>query len=53
MKSPPLLDNPDLVKMKIEMLENLKEIDLAFNLLSTGEEEKVGVIESNFNYLID
>merc|ERR1719378_1066680 len=40
MKSPPLLDNPDLVKTKIEMLENLKEIDLAFNLLSTGGEDK-------------
>ena len=40
MKSPPLLDNPDLVKTKIEMLENLKEIDLAFNLLSTGADDK-------------
>merc|ERR1719213_1514898 len=37
MKSPPKLDNPDLVKSKIDMLDNLLEIDLAFNLLSTGE----------------
>ena len=28
MRSPPLLDNPDLVKAKIEMLDNLFEIEV-------------------------
>ena len=28
MRSPPLLDNPDLVKAKIEMLDNLLEIEV-------------------------
>ena len=53
MKSPPLLDNPDLVKNKIEMLDNLKEIDLAFNLLSTdkdGDKEK-DPIDSHYDKL--
>ena len=31
MRSPPLLDNPDLVKAKIEMLDNLLEIEV-FNI---------------------
>jgi len=39
MRQPPLLDNPDLVKSKIGMLDNLLEIELAFNLLSSGGEE--------------
>jgi len=33
MRSPPLLDNPDLVKSKIDMLDNLLEIEVAYNLL--------------------
>ena len=39
MKTPPLLDNPDIVKNKIDMLDNMKEIDLAFNLLQTKDEK--------------
>ena len=39
MKSPPLLDNPDLVKSKIDMLDSMKEIDLAFNLLTAKDED--------------
>jgi len=37
MNSPPLLDNPDLVKTKIDMLDNLLEIEIAYNLLSSEE----------------
>ena len=53
MKSPPLLDNPDLVKTKIDMLDNLKEIDLAFNLLSNDKEEDKGKdpIDSHYDKL--
>lgn len=40
MKSPPLLDNPDFVKAKIDMLESLKEIDIAYSLLKTKDEDK-------------
>merc|ERR1719192_1763159 len=39
MKSPPLLDNPDFVKAKIEMLDNLLEIEVAYNLLQTADED--------------
>ncbi|CAL4074076.1 unnamed protein product, partial [Meganyctiphanes norvegica] len=43
MKAPPLLDNEDLLKSKISMLESLSEIELAYNLLKSeddGEETK-------------
>ena len=33
MRSPPLLDNPDLVKAKIEMLDNLLEIEVFKHLI--------------------
>merc|ERR1719471_1146782 len=39
MKTPPLLDNPDIVRNKIDMLDNMKEIDLAFNLLQTKDDK--------------
>lgn len=39
MRQPPLLDNPDLVKSKIEMLDNLLEIELAFTLLTSGDDD--------------
>ena len=42
MKSPPKLDNPDLVKSKIDMLDNLLEIEVAYNLLSCDTEEVKG-----------
>ena len=42
MKSPPMLDNPDLVKSKIDMLDNLLEIEVAYNLLSSEQEDVKG-----------
>ena len=42
MKSPPKLDNPDLVKSKIDMLDNLLEIEVAYNLLSCENEDVKG-----------
>ena len=42
MKSPPRLDNPDLVKSKIDMLDNLLEIEVAYNLLSSEQEDVKG-----------
>jgi len=38
MRSPPLLDNPDLVKSKIAMLDNLLEIEVAYSLLASDGE---------------
>jgi len=52
MRSPPLLDNPDLVKAKIEMLDSLLEIEVAYSLLSGGEKEKdVDPIDSHYKKL--
>ena len=41
MKSPPRLDNPDLVKSKIDMLDSLLEIEVAYNLLACPDTEDV------------
>merc|ERR1719233_1019026 len=38
MRSPPLLDSPDLVKSKIDMLDNLLEIEVAYSLLASDGE---------------
>jgi hypothetical protein len=40
MKTPPLLDNPDYVKTKIEMLDNMMEIEVAYNLLKSDKSDK-------------
>jgi len=37
METPPLLDNADLVKSKIDMLDSLLEIEIAYNLLSSSD----------------
>ena len=49
MKKPPILNNPDIVKNKIEMLDNLLEIEVAYSLLKdTGDENanKVSTTQS-------
>jgi poly [ADP-ribose] polymerase len=52
MRSPPLLDSPDLVKAKIEMLDNLLEIEIAYSLLAGGEKEKdVDPIDAHYKKL--
>jgi len=53
MRSPPRLDNPDLVKTKIDMLDNLLEIEVAYSLLSGGEEDSKGQdpIDAHYNKL--
>ena len=33
MKKPPLLDNEELIKLKIGMLDSLMEIEVAYNLI--------------------
>nr|XP_045597735.1 poly [ADP-ribose] polymerase 1-like isoform X1 [Procambarus clarkii] len=38
MKKPPLLDDLDLIKTKIGMLDNLSEIEVAYNLLTSEDD---------------
>lgn len=40
MKSPPILNSHEEVKSKLDMLDNLLEIEIAFNLLQSGASEK-------------
>ncbi|ESO88129.1 hypothetical protein LOTGIDRAFT_206927 [Lottia gigantea] len=37
MKKPPLLDDPEIIKTKTEMLDSLLEIEVAYNLLKSGD----------------
>ncbi|XP_057375283.1 poly [ADP-ribose] polymerase 1-like [Daphnia carinata] len=39
-KTPPVLDNCEIIKSKLDMLESLMEIEVAFNLLKTGDAVK-------------
>lgn len=41
MKQPPMLDSIELVKSKVEMIDNLLDIEVAYKLLQGGEEEDV------------
>ena len=54
MKKPPILNNPDIVKNKIEMLDNLLEIEVAYSLLKdTGDENANKVLPKvEFNFTI-
>ncbi|KAK3891996.1 hypothetical protein Pcinc_004121 [Petrolisthes cinctipes] len=42
MKQPPLLDDLELIKNKIGMLDNLSEIEVAYNLLKSQDDEDKG-----------
>jgi len=44
----PLLDSLDAIRTKIEMIESLKEIELAYNMMSGGTEEGKSVIDSHY-----
>lgn len=39
-KTPPVLDNCEIIKSKLDMLESLMEIEVAFNLLKAGDAVK-------------
>ncbi|KAK6179956.1 hypothetical protein SNE40_012199 [Patella caerulea] len=38
MKKPPLLDTPEIIKLKTEMLDNLLDIEVGYSLLEDGDE---------------
>ncbi|XP_039259067.2 poly [ADP-ribose] polymerase 1-like [Styela clava] len=40
MKQPPMLDNLDLIKSKVEMIDNLLDIEVAYNLLQGDKDVK-------------
>ncbi|XP_067018725.1 poly [ADP-ribose] polymerase 1-like [Acropora muricata] len=40
MKKPPLLDNLELIKTKVRMLDNLLDIEVAYSLLKSGEDDR-------------
>ncbi|KAM7430085.1 Poly [ADP-ribose] polymerase 1 [Porites harrisoni] len=39
MKKPPMLDNLELIQAKVGMLDNLLDIEVAYSLLKSGEED--------------
>ncbi|CAK1600707.1 unnamed protein product [Parnassius mnemosyne] len=45
---PKLLDNPEIIKRKIEMLDNLLEIEITYKLLVTPSEDSLCSIESYY-----
>ncbi|XP_041975989.1 poly [ADP-ribose] polymerase isoform X2 [Aricia agestis] len=49
--NPPLLNNKELIKTKAEMLDNLLEIEIAYSLLKTDNEDDVSPIESHYRKL--
>jgi len=51
LRSPPLLDSPDLVKSKIDMLDSLLEIEIAYSLLSGEKEKDVDPIDAHYKKL--
>ncbi|XP_035211532.1 poly [ADP-ribose] polymerase 1-like [Stegodyphus dumicola] len=52
LKKPPLLDNEDLIKSKIEMLESLLEIEFAYNLLKgDGAESTKDPVDEHYDKL--
>ena len=52
MRQPPMLDSPDLVASKIEMLDNLLEIEIAYSLLAGGEKDSaVDPIDAHYKKL--
>uniref|UniRef100_Q566G1 Poly [ADP-ribose] polymerase n=1 Tax=Xenopus laevis TaxID=8355 RepID=Q566G1_XENLA len=51
MKKPPLLDNPKIIKSKVQMLEDLREIELAYNILKQDLEQDVNPLDQHYRQL--
>jgi len=49
--SPPLLDNHQIIRSKTEMLQDLMEIEHAYNILSIKDEEDEDILDSNYKKL--
>ncbi|XP_045534618.1 poly [ADP-ribose] polymerase-like [Papilio machaon] len=46
LKYPPLLDNKDLIKKKLEMLDSLLEVEIVYDLLKSASDDIISPIES-------
>lgn len=50
-KMPPILDSIEVIKTKVEMLESLMEIEVAYSMLNSGESDKVNPIDTHYEQL--
>ncbi|XP_013149154.1 PREDICTED: poly [ADP-ribose] polymerase-like [Papilio polytes] len=46
LKKPPLLDNVDVIKNKLEMLDSLLEVEIVYDLIKSASDDIVSPIES-------
>lgn len=51
MNRPPLLKNPEYIKLKLEMLNNLLDIEIAYSLLKSSSKEGKDPIDSHYQQL--
>ncbi|CAI9730721.1 [ADP-ribose] polymerase 1-like [Octopus vulgaris] len=53
LNKPPLLDTIEIIKQKIEMLDNLLEIEVAYNLLKGGDDgnDRMDAIDAHYQKL--
>ncbi|CAF0920722.1 unnamed protein product [Brachionus calyciflorus] len=51
MKKPPLLNDPSLIKNKTEMLNNLLDLEIAYNILKTDSNSTEDPIDMHYNKL--
>lgn len=51
MNKPPLLNNPDYIKLKLDMLSSLLDIEVAYNLLKSSNAEGKDPIDSHYEQL--
>ncbi|CAH2107562.1 unnamed protein product [Euphydryas editha] len=49
--NPPLLNNAEIIKTKTEMLDNLLEIEIAYSLLKSENDDDVSPIEAHYRKL--
>ena len=48
MKKPTMLDNPDLIKAKTEMLNNLLDIEIAYSLLNSSSDSAESPVDQHY-----
>lgn len=51
LQKPPLLNNEEIIKSKLEMLDSLLEIEIAYNLLKGTEDTDENPVDSHYNKL--
>lgn len=52
LKTPPLLDNTEIINSKVQMLDSLLEIEIAYNLLKGGAgDEELDPLDVHYSSL--